>query len=67
MSNKVRLRDLFPDESDEQIDRIGEFLHNYCAVVRRIFDRLERERPEVIDEFIKARSMKEKVDSSKKN
>jgi hypothetical protein len=66
MPKKVTLRDLFPDQSEEQIERIGEFLHGYCAVVWRIYERLEREHPEVIDELLKARSMKIKVDSSNK-
>ncbi len=64
MSKKVTLRDLFPDQSEEQIDRIGEFLHGYCTAVWRIFERLEREEPEAIDELIRARNMKGKVDSS---
>ncbi len=65
MSKKIILRELFPDETEEQIERIAEFLHTYCNVVWRIYERLEREHPEVIDELSKARSMKGKVDSSK--
>ena len=64
MPKKVILRDLFPEQTDEQIERIAEFLHGYCAVVWRIYERLEREHPEIIDELLKARSMKGKVDSS---
>ena len=64
MSKKVTLRELFPDQTEEQIERIGEFLHAYCAVVWRIFERLEREHPEVIDELVQARTMEGKVDSS---
>jgi hypothetical protein len=64
MAKRVTLRELFPDQSEEQIDRIAEFLHSYCAAVWRIFERLEREEPDVIDELIRARSMKGKVDSS---
>lgn len=66
MPKQVTLRDLFPDESEQQIERIGEFLHGYCSSLWRIFERLEREHPEVIDELMKARSMKGKVDSSNK-
>ena len=43
MPKKVILRDLFPEQTDEQIERIAEFLHGYCAVVWRIYERLERE------------------------
>lgn len=64
MPKKVTLRELFPDETNEQLERIAEFLHGYCTIVWRIFERLEREHPEVIDELRKGRSMKGKVDSS---
>jgi hypothetical protein len=66
MSKKVTLHDLFPDTSDEQINEIAEILHGYCSTVWRIYERLEREHPEVIDDLMKTRSMKPKVDSSTK-
>jgi hypothetical protein len=62
---KVTLRDLFPGMTDERIGEIAEALHGYCAVVWRIYERLEREHPEIIDDLMKTRSMKGKVDSSK--
>jgi hypothetical protein len=65
MPKKVPLTDLFPNMSDEQVDEIAEVLHGYCAVVWRIYERMERERPEVIDGLVEASSMKGKVDSSK--
>ena len=65
MPKRITLREVFPDQDDEQVERIAEFLHSYCAVVWRIFERLEREHPEVIDELLKDRRMKGKVDSSK--
>lgn len=64
MPKKVTLGELFPDQSEEQIERIAEFLHGYCAVVWRIYERLEHEHPEVIDGLMKVSSMKGKVDSS---
>ena len=64
MSTKITLRGLFPDQTEEQIERIGEFLHAYCNAVWRIYERLEREHPEVIDELMMASRMKGKVDSS---
>ena len=67
MASRVTLRDLFPNETEEGLGRIAEFLHGYCAVVWRIFERLEQEHPEIIDELLKARSMKGKVDSSNKH
>jgi hypothetical protein len=65
MSKKITLRDLFPHVSDKQLEEIAEVLHGYCAVVWRIYERLEREHPEVIDDLLKNRSMKSKVDLSK--
>ena len=65
MPKRTILRDLFPDVSDEQLEDIAEILHGYCAVVWRIYERLEREHPEVIDDLFKNRSMKSKVDSLK--
>jgi hypothetical protein len=65
MPKKVTLRELFPDASDEQINDIAEILHGYSAVVWRIYERLERNHPEVIDDLMKGGSMKGKVESSK--
>ena len=66
MSKKVTLRDLFPGETEEQIERIADFLHGYCTTIWRIYERPELEHPEVIDALMKNRSMKGKVDSSNK-
>jgi len=65
MSKKITLRDLFPTATDQQIEEITDVLHGYCAVVWRIYERLEREHPEVIDDLLKNGTMKAKVDSSK--
>ena len=65
MLKKVTLHDLFPGLPDGQIDEIAEILHGYCSTVQRIYERLEREHPEVIDGLMKTRTMKAKVDSSK--
>jgi len=65
MAKKVTLTDLFPNVSEQQIDEIADILHGYCSTVWRIYERLEREHPEVIDDLIKTRTMKAKVDSSK--
>ena len=64
MTQKITLHDLFPDLSDGQIEEIAELLHGYCSTVWQIYERLERERPEVIDALMKNRSMNAKVDSS---
>jgi hypothetical protein len=66
MPKRIILSELFPDVSKEQLEEITEFLSDYFAVVWRIYERLEREHPEVIDSLIKNRTMKAKVDSPKK-
>lgn len=65
MSKKITLRDLFSDVDDQCLEEIAEVLHGYCVVVRRIYERLERERPEVIDDILKNGRMNSKVDQSK--
>jgi len=67
MPKKITLKELFPDVSERQLEEIAEVLHGYCAVVRRIYERLERDRPGVIDDLVQNRSMEVKVDSSKKH
>jgi len=64
MSKRATLNDLFPDANDEEINEVAEILHGYCAVVWRIYERLERERPDVIDGLMKNSNIKGKVDSS---
>jgi hypothetical protein len=65
MAKRITLPDLFPDMTDQEINEIADILHGYCAVVWRIYERLEREHPEIIDDLMKTRSMNGKVDSSK--
>ncbi|HEY6763220.1 MAG TPA: hypothetical protein VI386_00485 [Candidatus Sulfotelmatobacter sp.] len=67
MQKKVTLPVLFPDLNEQQINDVAETLHGYCTTVWRIYERLEREHPEVIDDLMRNRSMKAKVDSSKNN
>jgi hypothetical protein len=64
MSKGVTLPEIFPNLSEEQIADIADILHVYCAVVLRIYERLEREHPEVLDDLMRAGTMKAKVDSS---
>jgi hypothetical protein len=67
MSKRPSLQDLFPGGTEEDIGQIAEVLHGYCSVVWRIYERLERDHPEVIDGLMERGTMKAKVDSSKKN
>jgi len=60
-----KLKVLFPSLSDDELNEVVETLDGYCAVVWRIYERLKRERPEVIDELMRNRRMEAKVDSSK--
>lgn len=64
---RSRLRLLFPALSTAELSDVAEILHGYCAVVWRIYERLKRERPEVIDELMRSRTMKAKVDFSNEN
>ena len=66
MAEKTTLHELFPDAGEEKVDEIAELLHGYCDVVWRIYERLEREHPKVIDDLMRSRNMKAKVDSPKK-
>lgn len=57
------LRALFAELPDDELQLVEETLCSYCATAWRIYERLEREHPELIDELMKARTMKGKVDS----
>jgi hypothetical protein len=43
------VRDLFPDLDEQQLSDVEETLHGYLEAAWRIYERLERERPEVFD------------------
>ena len=43
------IRDLFPDLSEEKLKEVEETFHGYLEVAWQIYERLERERPEVFD------------------
>jgi hypothetical protein len=43
------MRELFPNLSEEQLKEVEETLHGYLEVAWRIYERLERERPDVFD------------------
>ncbi len=58
------LRELFPGLPENEVQDIAETLHSYCAIVWRMYERLSRECPELIDELMRNRRMKGKVDSS---
>jgi len=57
------LRALFPGASEVQLNEIEQTLHAYCAIVWRIYERLEREQPGTIDGLVRNSRIKEKVDS----
>ena len=59
-----RLRGLFPELSEDEFKDVAETLNRYCSTVWRIYERLKQEHPEVIDELMRNRTMKAKVDSS---
>jgi hypothetical protein len=59
------LHALFPGGSDDELNQVDEFLNGYYAVVLRVYQRLKQENSEIIDELMKNRRMKGKVDSLK--
>jgi len=59
-----KLQHLFPRLRDDQLKDVAETLHGYSTIAWRIYQRLLREQPEVIDELMRRRSIKGKVDSS---
>lgn len=46
---KQSLRDLFPGLSEEQLKEVEEAFLGYLEIAWRIYERLERERPEFFD------------------
>jgi len=60
---ELSLRALFPGASEVQFNEIEQTLHAYCAIVWRIYERLEQERPGTIDGLARNSRIKEKVDS----
>lgn len=46
---KRSLRELFPDLSGEQLQEVEEAFYGYLEIAWRIYERLERERPEFFD------------------
>ena len=67
MSKELELHDLFPKATNDQLSEIAEVLDGYCEVVWRVYERLERKHPELIDDLLKNRTMKAKVDPSNNN
>jgi hypothetical protein len=59
-----KLRVVFPHLSEAELCGLAEILHGYCAIVWRIYERLARDHPSIIDELMRSRSIKGKVDSS---
>lgn len=43
------LRDLFPGITDEEFKEVEDTFHGYLEIAWRIYERLERERPEFFD------------------
>jgi len=43
---------LFPKLSDDELEKLKEVLDGYASVVWRIYERLERENPEILDKLM---------------
>ena len=46
---KLPLRDLFPELSEEQLKEVEDIFYGYLEIAWRIYERLERERSGVFD------------------
>ncbi len=62
-NKKVALARLFPGLAEDQLNEVEETIEGYCTTVWCIYERIERERPGLIDELMRNRSIKGKVDS----
>jgi hypothetical protein len=65
-SSLTDLRKAYSALSECEFENLKLGLCDYFEAMWRIFERLERERPEVIDELTRTSTMKTKVDSSKR-
>lgn len=63
-SPQPTLADISVDLTEEERRAFEHKFHRYCAIVLCIYERLERQRPDLIDELLRNRSMKTKVNSS---
>ncbi len=45
---QITIRDLFPDLGEDQLKEVEETFHSYLNALWRIYERLKRERPEVL-------------------
>ncbi len=61
------LHTIFPDVSEDVLRTMEDTLRSYWIAAWNICERLEREHPELIDEMVKAGTMRSKVDSPKTN
>lgn len=61
------LRTIFPDVSEDVLHTMEDTLRSYSIAAWNIYERLEGEHPELIDEIVKAGTMRSKVDSPKTN
>jgi hypothetical protein len=62
-NKRVALVRLFPGLAEDQLKAVEDTIDGYCTTVWRIYERLERERPGLIDELMRNRSIKGRVDS----
>ena len=57
------VRKLFPNLPDEELEEIKEVLAGYIASVWRIYERLERENPEILDHLMDKRRKEKKQEN----
>lgn len=60
------LRETLPKLSDERLSEVEGVLQRFCDTVWHIYERLDRDRPELIDGLIESVRMNTKVDSTRR-
>lgn len=48
-TDERKIRDLYPELTEEQLKEAEENLHRYLEIAWRIYQRLKQERPEIFD------------------
>ncbi|HSK73516.1 MAG TPA: hypothetical protein VK892_17600 [Pyrinomonadaceae bacterium] len=64
---EITIDDLYPDLSPEEQREAEYRLLRYLAVVKRIFERISRENPELLTELERRAMLRKKRDSSDKS
>lgn len=67
IENVSPLEKVFPDFTSKQLEEAEYTLHQYIRIVRRIFERIKRERPEILTELKKRARLRKQRQAIKKS